>query len=206
MEPRIRRATLDDLEMLRKLWKPIGFDLADLEKRLTEFQVGETEDGKFIGAIGFQLANGQGWIHHEAYADASAAEVVRALFWKRLQVIAANHGVLRLWVRENSPNWAPFQFQVPSVENLAKLPDAWDRSAPGWHTLPLKDESAIEKAEREMALFMATEKRNTEKIIEQAKMFRTILTILGFIMAFILIGGALWLYVSRKTGGVNPMP
>jgi N-acetylglutamate synthase-like GNAT family acetyltransferase len=206
MEPRIRRATLDDLETLRKLWAPIGFEVADLEKRLTEFQVGETEDGKFIGAVGFQLANGQGWIHHEAYADSAAAETVRALFWKRLQVIAANHGVLRLWVRENSLNWASFGFQAPSDEDLKKLPEAWDRSATGWQTLPLKDESAIEQAEREMALFMATEKRNTEKVIEQAKLLRTIMTIVGFILAFILVGGALWLYVSRKTGGVDPTP
>ena len=204
MEPRIRRATLDDLETLRKLWSPIGFDITDLEKRLTEFQVGETEDGKFIGAVGFQLANSQGWIHHEAFADLSSAEPLRALFWKRLQVIAANHGVLRLWVRENSQNWAPFGFQAPTEEALKKLPEAWDHTAVGCLTLPLKDESAIAKAEREMALFMATEKQRTEKIIESAKTLRVIFTVLAFLLAFVLIGASLWLYVSRKTGGLTP--
>ncbi|HEX4341943.1 MAG TPA: hypothetical protein VH255_01045 [Verrucomicrobiae bacterium] len=201
---RIRRATLDDLESLRKLWAANDFNTAELEKRLTEFQVAETEEGKFLGAIGFEMLSSQGLIHHEAFTEPTNTESLRALFWTRLQVLTSNHGVLRLWVRENSSNWIPFVFQPPTEEALKKLPEAWDRSATGWFTLQLKDENVIAKLDKEMAMFMTAERLRSEKIIASARMFKTIATIVGFLAAFLAIGAALWLFIARKTGGVTP--
>ena len=50
---RIRRATLDDLDALRPLWESMRLPVADLERRLIEFQVAESPEGKIVGAIGF---------------------------------------------------------------------------------------------------------------------------------------------------------
>lgn len=205
MEHRIRRATLDDLEMLRQLWTPIGFDVADLEKRLTEFQMVESADGIFLGAIGFQIANGQGLLHHETYADLSAAESLRPSFWKKIQIIAANHGVLRVWIRENAPGWSGFGFQAAGEEVLAKLPQKWDRVAPGWLTVQLKNEDAIQKLEREMAMFMTVEKARSQKIVEGARTFRVIATVVGFIVAFLIFIAAGWLLLRHRIS-VSPGP
>jgi hypothetical protein len=52
-EHRIRRATLEDREALKEMWASMHFDVTDLARRLTEFQVAEGMDGKLLGAVGF---------------------------------------------------------------------------------------------------------------------------------------------------------
>src|ERR1051325_4145281 len=102
---RVRRATLDDLGTLKPLWTSMRLPAAELEKRLTEFQVIEGPDGKIIGAIGFQLADRAARIHSEAFSDFGFADAARAAFWERVQNLASNHGVFRLWTQENAPFW-----------------------------------------------------------------------------------------------------
>lgn len=205
-EHRIRRATLEDREALKKMWASMHFDVTDLARRLTEFQVAEGMDGKLLGAVGFQIANSQGWLHSEAFTDFGLADGLRSLFWKRLQSVASNHGVLRVWTRENSSFWIQLGFQAASAGALQKLPESWNRSAVDWLTLPLKDENAIASIEREIALFMTAEKQRTEKVIGQAKTFKTIVTVIGFLLAFAIFGVAVWLYFARNTGGPPAPP
>ena len=134
---RVRRATVDNFEALKALWTSMNFPAADLEKRLTEFQVAEDENGNIVGAIGFQFLDRQGLIYNEAFADFSVADQVRPLLWTRIQSLAMNHGVARLWTRENAPFWTHSGLQPAKPEMLERLPEAWDRSAPGWLTLRL---------------------------------------------------------------------
>src|SRR5690242_19015268 len=93
---RVRRATVDDLTVLRPVWQSMHFPL-DLEKRLTEFQTVESAEGKVVGAIGFQIAEKQGLSHSEAFSDFAAADAARPLVWERFQILAANHGIFRAW-------------------------------------------------------------------------------------------------------------
>src|SRR6476661_5038766 len=101
----VRRATLDDLAVLRPIWESLHLPVADLEKRLTEFQVAVGPDNKIVGAIAFQISERHARIHSEAYSDFGAAETVRPLFWQRFQALATNHGIARLWTEEESPFW-----------------------------------------------------------------------------------------------------
>ena len=48
----MRRATVDDLGGLKLLWERARFQVLDLEKRLTEFQLVVSNEGDLIGAIG----------------------------------------------------------------------------------------------------------------------------------------------------------
>jgi len=100
---RMRRATLDDIGILKTLWESMRLPAGDLERRLTEFQVIEGPDGKVMGALGFQIAERQACIHSEAFTDFSIADSVRPVFLKRIQSLAMNHGVMRLWTREHAP-------------------------------------------------------------------------------------------------------
>src|SRR5437763_4648115 len=102
---RVRRATLDDLPQLTGLWQAMHFPSEELAKRVTEFQVAESAEGKLLGAVGLQIAERQGRVHSEAFTDFSLAEQLRPLLWERLHAVATNHGLLRLWTQEQAPFW-----------------------------------------------------------------------------------------------------
>jgi len=199
---KVRRATVDDLPTLKTIWESMHLSVADLEPRLTEFQVAEGPGGKVVGAWGFQILGRQGRIHSEAFNDFGAADIVRPMFWSRLQSLTANHGVVRLWTQENIPFWNRNGFQKPNDAAMERLPEPWNRSAPGWLTLQLKDEEAITSLDKEFALFMESEKQNSARALGQAKILKTFVTILAFIFIIVLLGLAVWALLNRKK--VNP--
>ncbi len=112
----IRRATVDDLPALKSLWLAAHLPADELESRLTEFQVVET-GGVFAGALGVQILRQHARLHSEDYADFSVADAARELFWERIQNLAANHGVFRVWTQETSPFWTHWGFQPANRGN-----------------------------------------------------------------------------------------
>jgi N-acetylglutamate synthase-like GNAT family acetyltransferase len=197
---RIRRATVDDRAALKNLWAAMRLSPDDLEKRLTEFQVVENSGGEVVGAIGIQFSRQNALLHSEGYSDFGVADAARHLFWKRIQTLAANHGVFRLWTQENSPFWKNFGFQSPDAEVFKRLPDEWKNSAEGsWLTLQLKNEEVISAAlEKEFAAFMTEEKRETQKISEKAKTINVIITVLGFAIGAGCFGYAIYFFIHRN--------
>jgi len=198
---RVRRATLDDIGILKTLWETMRFPAGDLERRLTEFQVVEGPDGKVMGAIGFQIAERQACIHSEAFTDFSIADSVRPVFLKRIQSLTMNHGVMRLWTRERAPFWTHYGFQPAAAAALEKLPSVWDRTAPDWLTFLIKDEETIASVDKEFEMFMASEKQRTAHTLAQAKKLKTIATVIVCIFALIAIAAALYMYFLRRGGG-----
>jgi N-acetylglutamate synthase-like GNAT family acetyltransferase len=201
---RVRRANVDDFNALKALWTSMNFSPADLEKRLTEFQIAEDADGKIVGAIGFQFLQRQGLIHSEAFTDFAVADHVRPLLWGRIQSLATNHGVARLWTRENAPFWTHNGLQPADDNALERLPEAWNRASPGWLTLRLKDEAVILSLDKELALFKEAEKKSTAETLAHAHKVKLIVTTIGVIIALALVAAAVYLMVSRKTPGSIP--
>jgi N-acetylglutamate synthase-like GNAT family acetyltransferase len=194
----LRRATVDDLPVLRALWDSMRFSTHDLEKRLTEFQIAVNPEGKVVGAVGFEMQQRHGRIHSEAYSDFSAADSVRPMLWTRLQSLCSNHGVLRLWTQEVSPFWSHNGLTPPADEaERQKLPETWRAIEGNWLTLKLKDEEAIASVDKEFALFMQTEKARSAEALTQAQKLKTIATVIAFIVAFLGFGGAIYLFVNR---------
>src|ERR1051325_7770228 len=152
---RVRRATVDDLGALKALWESMRIPLADLDKRLTEFQVAEDANGKVVGTVGFQIFQRHGWIHSEPFSDFAVADEVRPLFWTRIQSLAMNHGVARLWTREHAPFWSQNDWQPPDDGALGLLPEAWDRTVKAWLTLRLKDVDVMASLDKEFEMFVA---------------------------------------------------
>ena len=195
----IRRATVDDLDTLKALWASMRLDPVELEPRLTEFQVAENADHEVLGAIGILIEKPCALLHSEGYADFSIADEARQLFWQRLQTLAANHGVFRLWTQERSPFWKSFGFQPPNAETLARLPEAWQNEFSGaWLTYPLKDEEAISAAlethEQQFAIYREAEKEVTQRVQEKARTFGAFLTVIFFGIAAILLALACYLF------------
>jgi N-acetylglutamate synthase-like GNAT family acetyltransferase len=190
---RIRRATVDDLAQLRPLWQTLGLDAADLEKRLTEFQVAEGADGKLVGGVALQMAQGSGLIHSEVFVDFAVADQVRPFLWERLQAIATNHGLFRIWTREQAPFWSRCGLLAATEAQLAKLPEAWRVKNTRWLTLQLREQTtATLSVEREFERFMQSEKARSQAALEQAKMLKTIATVVALILAVVVIGAALY--------------
>jgi N-acetylglutamate synthase-like GNAT family acetyltransferase len=194
---RIRRATTDDFLGLRGLWNSMHFPAEDLEKRLTEFQVVETNDGEIVGAIGLQIDGRHALLHSEGYTDFSVADAARQLFWERIQTIAAHHGVFRLWTREQSPFWTRWGFQPASAEVLGRLPGPWNPSGRGWLTLQIKDEEAIATVEKELAVFRESEKKHAAEVMDQARTLTTTITIIAFAIGIALVGMAMVIFIRR---------
>jgi len=200
---RVRRATLDDLNALKPLWEIMRFNAVDLEKRLTEFQVAEIDEGEIVGAIGFRMTGRHGCIHSECYADYSIADIARPLFGERLKVLSANHGIVRLWTQEDAPYWSREGFIPADEETLKKLPPDWVNETPAWLTLQLKSEEAFVSMEKELAVFMQAEKARTSKLRDQAKIIRFIATLAAVVFGVFVVGALIFL---MKKNGVSLIP
>lgn len=190
---RVRRATLDDLTTMRRLWESMRFPPQDLEKRITEFQVVEDAEGKVTGAVGFQIAGRHGRIHSEAYADFAMADSARPLVWERLQSLIRNHGVVRIWTREEAPFWKQNGFQPANSDLLKKLPQEWADGSVGWLTLQLKDEEAIVSMEKELAMYMEAERNRTARTFQKARLIKTIATFIAIVFALFIVGAIIFL-------------
>ncbi len=195
---RVRRATTDDFQSLRSLWNSMHLPADKLESRLTEFQVIESADGQIAGAIGLQIIRQHARLHSEAYADFSAADAARELFWERIQLIASHHGVFRLWTQENSPFWSRCGFRIVITESLVHLPEEWKRFEGKWYTLQLKSEAALATLEKQLTTFRESEKQRTNQTLEQARTLRTIITVIGFGVGILCLGVLLYLLVRRN--------
>ena len=192
-----RRATVDDLPALKSLWLAAQLPVDELENRLTEFQVVEA-DGQFAGALGLQIVRQHARLHSEDYADFSVADAARELFWERIQKLAANHGVFRVWTQETSPFWKHWGFQPANAEILERLPDEWKNLEGKWLTLELKNEDAIVAAlGNQFAGFMDVEKKHTAQVAERARKLRLFVTIAGFAIFFVCAAVAVWLLLQR---------
>jgi N-acetylglutamate synthase-like GNAT family acetyltransferase len=202
---RVRRATTDDREGLKALWQSMLLPVDELEKRLTEFQVVESTDGRLLGAIGIQIVRQHAWLHSEGYLDFAYADQARQLFWERVQTLASNHGVFRMWTQESSPFWSQLGFRPASAGKLSELPPEWQPIRGEWFVLQLKDEEAIANAlDKDFAAFMSAEKRNTERTYEQARTLKNIITVIGFAIGILCFGIAAYLLVHRNSFSPGP--
>jgi N-acetylglutamate synthase-like GNAT family acetyltransferase len=196
---RVRRATIDDLPALKALWESMRITDADLDKRLTEFQVAETTDGQIVGTVGFQMIQRHALIHSEAFSDFSLADQVRPLFWQRLNALALNHGIARLWTRENSPFWTHNGLQPADAEALKRLPDSCDRSAPGWLTLRLKDEDVMTSLDKEFDMFVAAEKARSAVALHSARKLKLVVSWMVVLLLLALAIWAFYIVFTRQT-------
>jgi N-acetylglutamate synthase-like GNAT family acetyltransferase len=195
---RVRRATLDDIGQLTALWESMNYPTPDLARRVTEFQVAEGPDGAMLGALGLQIAERQGRVHSEAFGDFALAEQLRPLLWDRVQAVATNHGLLRVWTQEQAPFWNHCGLLKPDAETLEKLPALWRGSSSPWQTLKLRDDAdTIVSADKEFAVFMQSEKQRTEQVFRRARALKTFATVVAFVLLILVVAWGVSLYLRN---------
>lgn len=186
-----RRATLEDRERLVSLWQVMQLDAGALSRRMTEFQIVESENGELVGAVGLQIAGRQGLVHSESFVDFAYADHARPLLWNRIHALAANHGLLRIWTQEQAPFWSHSGMVRPDAETSRALPAEFQRSTKDWLTLKLRDDiDALLTADKEFALFMEAEKRRTQRVLKRAAAIKYVVAFLAFCLLLAVIGAA----------------
>jgi N-acetylglutamate synthase-like GNAT family acetyltransferase len=191
----IRRATTDDLEQLKAVWTAAALSAADLEKRFTEFQVAENTEGRIVGAIGLQIAGSDGRVHSETFADFALSDNLRPLLWQRLETMARNHGLFRLWTTETAPFWKKdVGFNAASLP----APEAFGPAQGPWLAVLLREETADpDLIEAQFTLFREAEKAKREKLLQSAaalKMVGTVIALLLFVFSMVIL---LWFFRHR---------
>jgi hypothetical protein len=163
----------------------------DLAKRITEFQIAESTEAKLVGAVGLQILDRQGRLHSEAFTDFSLADALRPQLWERLQSVATNHGLVRLWTQEQAPFWGQCGLANADSESLQKLPAGWRQLSGQWRTLKLKDDiEEVLSVDKEFALFMESERQRTQRAFQQARVLKFIATLLAVGVLFLVMAGA----------------
>jgi hypothetical protein len=194
----VRRASVDDLPQLISLWQQEQLPWATLEKRFKEFQVVE-RSGELLGGIGLEVLGTEGRLHSETFAYAEQSDSLREMLWERMQVVARNFGLVRLWTQFPAPYWHRTSLQEPSHETLAKLPPSFTGDPHPWRVLQLKDEVPLAlAAERVFAVFRELEKQRTARVYRHASVLKLLAGVLVLLVFGLLVFGILAWFKARS--------
>jgi N-acetylglutamate synthase-like GNAT family acetyltransferase len=197
----VRRATVEDLPALRRLWQSAGFNPAELEKRLTEFQVVESPTGEPVGAVGITISGKAACLHSETLANGDRADEFRARLWNRIRAVALNHGLIRLWTRETAPFWHQNGFVPATAEALQKLPPAFAARTGEWFTLLLKEEAAaVPSVDHEFELFRQAQLAERQQILKQARTMKLVAVVVSVFVLFLILVAAFVFLAKRQPG------
>jgi hypothetical protein len=170
----------------------------NLEKRLTEFQIAQDSDEQLLGAIGIRLTPKHGLIHSESYTDYALADTLRMAIWDRLQSVANNHGLVRLWTRETAPFWTHSGFTPATEEELEKLPPEWVDERGDWLTLKLREDvDEVINLDKEFSVFMEAEKQRSQQMMGQARMLKLLATLLAVALFAGIIAVGIWVVMKN---------
>src|SRR5690606_5291995 len=137
---KFRRATLDDLEGLRGLWRESRLPEFELERRFTEFQLALDSHDWIVGALALRFAGQHAQVHSLAIRRPDLeAELVPAL-WSRVLALANQQGTHRLWTLEHGPFWTETGFRKPTPAELRELPPPFGPPQGAWLTHRLREE------------------------------------------------------------------
>jgi N-acetylglutamate synthase-like GNAT family acetyltransferase len=198
----VRRATVDDLPALRKLWDGGHLPALELDKRFTEFQLAFDPQGGIVGAIGLHIEKQQGLIHNEVYHPPELSEFIRPIFWERVINVARNHGLIRVWSLATTSFFRQQGMVEADTASLNKLPASFGHPNAGWLTLKLKEEVQPVSLDSEFAVFAQSQRDETDGLIKRAQFLRIIAyTFLTIVLLVLAIAGVYVIRQLPKLGG-----
>ncbi|MBL9137658.1 MAG: hypothetical protein JNK85_17435 [Verrucomicrobiales bacterium] len=198
----LRRATLDDLEMLRGLWLECRLPDYELEKRFTEFQVVVDANGWILGALGLRFAGHHGQVHSLCIRRADLQEpLVRAL-WERVLSLSQQHGAYRLWTRESGLFWETHGFLPADGSTAKELPSTFGQPKESWRTIKLRDEPLkLIAAEEQLEAYLEMERLKTEQLVRRGQVLKMLATVFAALLFAIALGA---LVILLRKSPKNP--
>jgi hypothetical protein len=141
-----------------------------------------------------QVAQRQGLVHSEGFTDFALGDTLRPLLWERIQAVAMNQGLVRLWTRETAPFWSHCGLVEADAEALEKLPAPWRGLPSAWRTLKLRDDlDTVVSAEKEFAVFVESERRQIARALQRGKVLKSVATFLAFLVLALALGAVFYL-------------
>ena len=202
--PQVRRATVDDFPKLVDLWKQENLPWQDFEKRFKEFQVVEGPGGRILGALGLQMAGSEGNLHGEVFAQMDQSDSLREMLWGRVEILAKNHGLIRIWTQLDSPFWHSNGFNTPPPDFLPKPPAVWAEGQRPWRCLQLREEaSPAASIDKEFAVFQEAERERTQLLFQKARVLKMIAALVA-IGVFVLV--LVWAFLFFRFKARPPIP
>ncbi len=185
---KIRRAEVNDLENLRAFWKKEEVYSLDLEKVFTEFQLLFKED-EILGCVRLTVIGKEGVVQSLLLQSIDDQVGASDLVWSRIEKIAENHGLVRIWIgKELGPieGFSPVDAELKSkVEGRRRIP------IDGYVKIIKEDVESLLSPEKEFELFQQTIVGERERLLEGASKWRrlalaTCLLILSVLMIYAL--------------------
>ncbi len=193
----IRRATLDDLESLRGLWRESRLPEYELDKRFTEFQIAVDSHDWILAAVGLRFANHHGEVHSLAIRRADQEAELRDALWERVLHLAHQQGIHRLWTRLPGEFWTLSGFTTAWAAVLKELPATLGAPADTWRTLKLREEPLkLIAAEEQLEAFLELERLKTDRLLRRSQVLKMFATAFAAVL-FLVVLGALF-YLLRR--------
>jgi N-acetylglutamate synthase-like GNAT family acetyltransferase len=204
----VRRANVDDLAGLKILWERAGYQVLDVERHLTEFQLISSREGDLGGAVALKVVGKHGLLHSEAFTRPDKEDEFRSLLWDRIKNLARNHGIVRLWTQEQAPFWHhECGFADADPEALKSIPPSFGDPRRRWLMLALREDLAgAMSLEQEFEVFQQASRANMEEMLGQARHMRRLAYIVGGILLLGALGLGGWAIFRwiRENGGKPP--
>ncbi len=200
----IRRANIDDLEMLRGIWRESRLPEHELEKRFTEFQLAVDASGWILGIIGLRFAGHEGQIHSLAVRRPELETELTAALWDRVHALADQHGAHRLWTRENGGFWSEAGFEAPTASASSEPPALFGPSS-HWKILKLRDEPLkLIAAEEQLEAYLELERLKTNQLVRRGQLLKILAT--GFAAVIFATALGLLFVMMRRSRRPSPPP
>ncbi len=193
-----RRATVEDLPALQALWQQAGLPWLELERFVTEFQVVPSEvEGALLAAIGLLVEGNDALLHTEAVADSEQADELRATLWRRVQIVARNQGVQRLWTQEDADYWQASGFSKAAPATVAGATATFVDKSADWRICELIDpDKAKHLVDEQMAIWQAERAQEAEALQDKIRAFRTVAFGLAIMVTLVALG--MLLYIGMR--------
>lgn len=187
-----------DLNELRAVWRAAGVYSLELEKRFTEFQIVFDAGEAIVAAFGIDVRLRDGHIHSVALAPGAAAREIRELIWQRVQALAENRGLTRLWSADHQ-FWREQGFVQPDEKTLRRGAELFEATMERRLTLRLREEEDLQRlAEAQFELFHQSAVAEREHILNRGRLYRNIaIGIAGLVVFGGLVAAAVFI-MSRQ--------
>lgn len=178
----------------------------DMERHLTEFQLVSGMDGDLKGVTAMRVEGRHALLYGEAYVRPEEETQFRPMLWERLKTLAKNHGVARVWTREEAPFWhQEAGFVEADAELLKRLPAKLGEAQHRWCSLALREETSETVSwEKEFEMFQHASRAGMEETMAKARRLRVIALGVAFVVFGLGVVFGVWNLVrwlrQTKTG------
>lgn len=201
LQVELRRATIEDIDALARLWRACDLDVSGLERRLTEFHVALDDEQRLLGAIGLRLQGGEGCLHTEAYHDVEGMNVAREALLERVGKMADALGLHRMWTTLDLPALGERAFEEPDEESMEAFPREFGDWRQNWRIALLRDPSAAPaNLEKQLAMLTIQNRESSQQIVRSAKIVKGLMNGALILLAIAMVA-MLAVLIQRYTRG-----